>query len=136
MERPAPDATHIFAKDHRAVTAITRFLSQSPFSLPFGPRGGGPAPLPMPLPIPPKMRSEIEDMRRELERLPPALRGRMLDQILDDLPPDDEFPPEIQRAIMKMMLLGGDIEDLLDELPEDLPLPFPGGRGGRGKRRR
>ena len=122
-------------KDHRAVTSITRFLSQSPFSLPFGPRGGGPAPLPLPIPMPPKMRREIEDMRRELERLPPALRGRMLDQILDELPPDDEFPPEIQRAIMKMMLLGGNIEDLMDELPEDLPLPFPGGRGGRGKRR-
>ena len=122
------------AKDHRAATSINRFLSQNPFSLPFGPRGGGPAPLPMP--IPPKMRREIEDMRKELERLPPALQGRMLDQILDDLLPDDDFPPEIQRAIMKMMLLGGGIEDLLDELPEDLPLPFPGGRGGRGKRRR
>ena len=59
----------------------------------------------------------------------------MLDQILDELPPDDEFPPGVQRALMKMMLLGGGIEDLLDELPEDLPLPLPGGRGGRGKRR-
>lgn len=123
------------AKDHRAATSITRFLSQSPFSLPFAPKGRGPAPMPMPIPIPPKMRREIEDMRRELERLPPALRDRMLDQILDELPPDDEFPPEIQRALMKMMLLGGGIEDLLDELPEDLPLPLPGGRGGRGKRR-
>ena len=123
------------AKDHRAATSITRFLSQSPFSLPFAPKGRGPAPMPMPIPIPPKMRREIEDMRRELERLPPPLRDRMLDQILDELPPDDEFPPEIQRALMKMMLLGGGIEDLLDELPEDLPLPLPGGRGGRGKRR-
>lgn len=123
------------AKDHRAATSITRFLSQSPFSLPFAPKGRGPAPMPMPIPIPPKMRREIEDMRRELERLPPALRDRMLDQILDELPPDDEFPPGVQRALMKMMLLGGGIEDLLDELPEDLPLPLPGGRGGRGKRR-
>ncbi|HRZ24494.1 MAG TPA: hypothetical protein P5326_10700, partial [Candidatus Contendobacter sp.] len=123
------------AKDHRAATSITRFLSQSPFSLPFAPKGRGPAPMPMPIPIPPKMRREIEDMRRELERLPPPLRDRMLDQILDELPPDDEFPPGVQRALMKMMLLGGGIEDLLDELPEDLPLPLPGGRGGRGKRR-
>ena len=124
------------SKDHRAATSINRFLSQSPFSLPFRPRSRGPAPMPMPMPMPPKMRREIEDMRRELERLPPALRGRMLDQILDELPPDDEFPPQVQRALMKMMLLGGGIEDLLDELPDDLPLPFPGGRGGRGKRRR
>ena len=123
-------------KDHRAATSINRFLSQSAFSLPFRPKGRGPAPMPMPMPMPPKMRREIEDMRRELERLPPALRGRMLDQILDELPPDDEFPPGVQRALMKMMLLGGDIEDLLDELPDDLPMPFPGGRGGRGKRRR
>ena len=120
-------------KDHRAATSITRFLNQSPFSLPFSPKGGGP--MPLPLPIPPKMRREMEQIRAELERLPPALRDRMLDQILDALPSDDEFPPEVQRALMKMMLLGEGIEDLLDELP-DLPLPFPGGRGGRGKRRR
>ncbi len=36
------------AKDHRAATAITRFLSQSPFSLPFGPKGGGSMPMPLP----------------------------------------------------------------------------------------
>jgi hypothetical protein len=132
LERAMERATA--TKDHRAATAITRFLSQSPFSLPFRPRGGGSMPMPMPMPIPPKMRREMEEIRKELERLPPALRDRMLDQILDELPPDDEFPPEIQRAIMKMMLLGEGIEDLLDELP-DLPLPFPGGRGGRGKRR-
>jgi hypothetical protein len=123
------------AKDHRAATTITRFLSQHPLSLPFRPKGGGPAPMPLPIPMPPKMRREIEDMRRELERLPPPLRGRMLDQILDDLPPDDDFPPAVQRAIMKMMLLGGDIQDLLDELPDEIPLPSPGGRGRHGKRR-
>ena len=119
------------SKEHRATTLITRFLSQSPFSPPFGPRSG--VSTPMPMPMPPKMRREIEDMRRELERLPPTLRGRMLDQILDELPPDDDFPPEIQRAIVKMMLLGGNIEDLLEELPDNLPMPFPG--GGRGNRR-
>ena len=129
MERAAA------TRDHRAVTSITRFLSQSPFSLPFSPKGGGPMPMPMPMPMPPKMRREMEEIRKELERLPPALRDRMLDQILDELPPDDDFPPEIQRALMKIMLLGGKgIEDLMDELP-DLPLPFPGDRGGRRKRR-
>ncbi|MCU0807395.1 MAG: hypothetical protein MUC53_05395 [Candidatus Contendobacter sp.] len=136
LERAMERATA--AKDHRATTAITRFLSQSPFSLPFGPRVGGPKSpsMPLPMPIPPKMRREMEEIRKELERLPPPLRDRMLDHILDELPPDDEFPPEIQRALMKMVLLGGGIEDLLDELPDDLPLPFPGGGGGRGKRRR
>ena len=127
MERAAA------TRDHRAVTSITRFLSQSPFSLPFSPKGGGP--MPMPMSMPPKMRREMEEIRKELERLPPALRDRMLDQILDELPPDDDFPPEIQRALMKIMLLGEKgIEDLMDELP-DLPLPFPGDRGGRKKRR-
>ncbi|MDZ7622529.1 MAG: hypothetical protein U5O69_09350 [Candidatus Competibacteraceae bacterium] len=59
----------------------------------------------------------------------------MLDKILDSLPPDDEFPPEIQRALMKMMLLGDEgFRDLLDEMP-DFPPP-PRGRGGRNKRRR
>ncbi|MFZ1641864.1 MAG: hypothetical protein WAV07_10645, partial [Candidatus Contendobacter sp.] len=124
------------AKDHRSILLIERFLADNSFPFPVAPRGGPrPTPsMPSPLPMPPKMRREFEEIRGQLERLPPALRGRMLDQILDSLPPDDDFPPEIQRAIMKMMLLGEGIENLLDELP-DLPLPFPGGRGGRGKRR-
>jgi hypothetical protein len=57
----------------------------------------------------------------------------MLDQILDSLPLDDDFPPDVQRALMKAFLLGGaGLEGLLDELP-DFPLP---GRGGRKNRRR
>ncbi|MFO7641512.1 MAG: hypothetical protein R6X17_09695 [Candidatus Competibacteraceae bacterium] len=116
------------AKDHRAVTAINQFFSQGAFASPFSRMGGPP-------PMPPKVRREMEEIRRELERLPPALRGQMLDAILDDLPPDDEFPPEIQRALMKMMLLGDEgFRDLLDEMP-DFPPP-PRGRGGRNKRRR
>jgi tetratricopeptide (TPR) repeat protein len=115
------------AKDHRAATLIDRFLSQGPFSLPF------PRPSSGPLPLPPKLRNDMEDLRKELERLPPALRDRMLDQILDSLPLDDDFPPEVQRALMKALLLGGgSLENLLDELP-DFPLP---GRGGRKHRRR
>jgi tetratricopeptide (TPR) repeat protein len=122
------------AKDHRAVTQIERFLSQGPFSLPFPRTGRGPMPMPMPMPMPPKMRHEMEDLRKELERLPPALRDRMLDQILNDLPPDEDFPPEVQRALVKAMLLGAQgLEDLLDEL-SGLPLPLPG-RGGRRNRR-
>ena len=91
-------------------------------------------PMPMPMPMPPKMRSEMENIRKELERLPPELRDRMLDEILDTLPPDEDFPPELQRALMKAMLLGGQgLEDLLDEL-SGIPLPLPG-RGGPRKRR-
>jgi tetratricopeptide (TPR) repeat protein len=134
LERAVKQATA--TKDHRAAATITRFFSQSPFSLPFQPKGGGRVPMPMPLPpMPPKMRRELEQIKKELERLPPALRSRMLDQMLDDLPPDDEFPPEIQRVLMKILLLGDDIEDILDELPDDFPPPFPGGREGRKKHR-
>ncbi|MDS4022997.1 MAG: hypothetical protein RKR03_21205 [Candidatus Competibacter sp.] len=112
------------ANDHRAATQIERFLSQGPPSLPFPRIGGGP--MPMPMPMPPKMRNEMENIRKELERLPPELRDRMLDQILDTLPPDEDFPPELQRALMKAMLLGGQgLEDLLDEL-SGIPLPHPG----------
>ncbi len=124
------------AKDHRAVTAIERFCSQGAFGSPFARLGGGPPPMP------PKMRREMEDLRRQLEQLPLGLRDKMLDAILDDLPPDDDFPPEIQRALFKAMLLGGEgLRDLLEELEEleelpDLPFPPPRGRGGRNKRRR
>ncbi len=115
------------AKDHRAVTLIDRFLSQGPFSLPFPRPSGGP------LPLPPTLRRDMEDLRKELEQLPPALQDRMLDQILDSLPRDDGFPPDVQRALMKAFLLGGaGLEGLLDELP-DFPLP---GQGGRKNRRR
>lgn len=117
------------AKDQRAKTQIDRFLSQNPFSLPFPKLGGG---LP---PMPPKIQKEIEQIRKELERAPPALRGVILDKILDSLPPDDEFPPELQRALMKMMLLGeGALDGILDDLPDLLPMPLPDG-GGRRKRR-
>lgn len=117
------------AKDHRAVTAIERFFSQGALPSPFARLGGGPPPMP------PKMRREMEDLRRQLEQLPPGLRDKMLDAILDDLPPDDDFPPEIQRALFKAMLLGGEgLRDLLEELP-DLPFPPPRGRGGRNRRR-
>jgi cellulose synthase operon protein C len=114
-------------EDHRAVTAINQFFSQGAFGSPFA-RLGGPPPMPR------KMQREMEEIREQLQQLPPALRGQMLDAILDDLPPDDDFPPEIQRALMKLMLLGGEgLGDILDEMP-DFPPP-PRGRGGRHKRR-
>ncbi len=121
-------------RDHRSAVLIERFLMDGgfPFRLPRGRPRSGPA-IPQSLPMPPKMRREMEEIHRELERLPPVLREQMLNQILDDLPPDEDVPPEIQRALMKAMLLGGgSIEKLIDELP-DFPLPPQGrGRGRRG----
>jgi len=90
------------------------------------PRGGPRSTLP---PMP----RELAQMRENLAQMPPALRKRMLDQILDSLPPDDEFPPEVQRAIMKALLLGGEgLEELLNMDMDDFPPP---GRG-RPERRR
>jgi hypothetical protein len=92
--------------------------------------------MPMPMSMPPQMRREMEELREEMEQMPPALRERMLDQILDSLPQDDDFPPEVQRAIMKALLLGGDrLEELLNMDMDDFPMPSPG-RGRPGGRRR
>ncbi|HOW74957.1 MAG TPA: hypothetical protein P5102_08680 [Candidatus Competibacteraceae bacterium] len=115
------------ANDHRAVMRIARFLYQGRMSMPFPrPRGGPRSTLP---PMP----RELAQMRENLAQMPPALRKRMLDQILDSLPPDDEFPPEVQRAIMKALLLGGEgLEELLNMDMDDFPPP---GRG-RPERRR
>lgn len=127
------------ADDKRAVMRIARLihLGRRP---PFFPHGG-PRSMPMPFPrsrggprstLPPMPR-ELEQMREDLAQMPPALRKRMLDQILDSLPPDDEFPPEVQRAIMKALLLGGErLEELLNMDIDDFPPP---GRGrSRGRR--
>ncbi len=118
----------VAAKDHRTVTAINQFFSQGAPPSPFSRMGGPPQ-------MPREMRRELDDIRRQLERVPPALRDQMLDAMLDDLPPDDDFPPKVQRALMKILLLGDEaFRDLLDESP-DFP-PSPRGRGGRNKRRR
>lgn len=117
------------AKDQRAKARIDRFIHQGPLGLPFSKPGGG---LP---PMPPKLQKDMDEIRRELERLPPALRSIALDKILDSLPPDDDFPPEIQRALMKIILLGEDaLGDILDDLPDTPPLPRRG-RGGRPRGR-
>lgn len=85
--------------------------------------------------MPPKLQKDMDEMRRELERLPPALRSLALDKILDSLPPDDDFPPEIQRALMKIILLGEDaLDHILDDLPDTPPLPRRA-RGGRPRGR-
>ncbi|MBK8752902.1 MAG: hypothetical protein IPL99_15265 [Candidatus Competibacteraceae bacterium] len=117
------------AEDHRTLMRIGQFLGQG--RLPFSrPRGHS---RPMPMPMLPNIPAEIEEIRRDLERLPPALRERMLNRILDDLPPDDDFPIEVQRAMMKALLLGGgNLEELLDDLP-DFPPSSPR-RGGRRNR--
>ena len=96
------------------------------FGRPGGNRGSMPIPVNM---LPSDIRGEIEELRRDLDRTPPALRKIMLERILDDLPPDDEFPPEVQRALMRMLLLGGSGSDDSDD--PDFPFPRPRGRGGR-----
>ena len=118
------------AEDHRTTMRIGQFLGMG--RLPFARPRSGPRPMPS---MPSGMPHELEEMRSTLERLPPALRDRMLNQILDDLPPDDDFPPEAQRAIIKALLLGGsgNLGELLDDLPDFFPSSPP--RGGRRNRR-
>jgi len=93
------------------------------------PRGG-------PLPPMDALGDMMEEIRDDLERMPPKIRDKMLDQLLDQmldsLPPDDSIPPELGKKVIKALLRGGEgLEDLLD-LPD---LPPPGG-GKRKKRRR
>lgn len=119
------------AGDQRSVMRIKRFLSQGAPPMPFGRPGGGPGGLPIPV-LPPRMRTEIEEMRRELERLPPMLRGQMLDRMLDDMPEDDDLPPGLQRMIMKALILGMDLDEDDDD---DLPSPARGRRRPKNRRR-
>ncbi|MDQ5910331.1 MAG: hypothetical protein QG599_2427 [Pseudomonadota bacterium] len=132
------------ADDKRAVIRISQFMEEGEMSLPFPfpqSRGGGGPSMPIPFPMPPHMRREMEEIREQLEYMPPALRERMLDSLLDSLPEDKDFPREMQRAIMKAILLGGEgqmermpeIEDM-DEDEDDFPAPSRG--RGRPKNRR
>jgi hypothetical protein len=78
----------------------------------------------------------MEEIRDDLERIPPKMRDKileqMLEQMLDSLPPDENIPPELSKKVFKALLRGGEgLEDLLD-LPD---FPLPGG-GKRKKRRR
>jgi len=124
------------AEDHRAVMRIVHFIHQRGLFTSFPRPRGGPRSMPMPMSMPPQMRREMEEAREELEQMPPALRERMLNQLLDSLPQDDDFPPEVQRAIMKALLLGGDgLEELLNMDMDDFPMPSPG-RGRPGGRQR
>ncbi|MCB1826216.1 MAG: hypothetical protein KDJ54_17245 [Candidatus Competibacteraceae bacterium] len=109
-------------KDHRAKLLIERFLDQGLFHA--RPPGRSR----------PRHPAEIDQLREELERLPPPLRARLLDEIMDELPIDaDDLPPEARKALLKALLLGGgDFADLLD-VP-DFPFPSPD-RGRRKKRR-
>lgn len=110
------------AKDHRAKLLIERFFDQGLFH------------------ARPATRSrlghltEMNQLREVLEQLPPPLRDRLLDELMEELPIDaDNLPPEAREALLKALLLGGgDLADLLDA--PDLPLPPPD-RSRRGKRR-
>ena len=118
--------------DHRVGIRISQFMNGGGFAPPSRRSGGHRHSRPIPTDImPPDIRGEIEELRRELRKAPPALRKIMLEQILDDLPPDDDFPPEVQRTIMRMMLLGDlDAGDSDDDEP-GFPFPLPRGRGRR-----
>ncbi len=111
----------VAAKDHRAKLLIRQFLDQDLFHTPRSRSGPGhPA--------------EMNQLREDLEQLPPPLRDQLLDELMDELPIDaDNLPPEARKALLKALLLGGgDLADLLDA--PDFPLPSPG-RGRRKKRR-
>ncbi|MCB1819973.1 MAG: hypothetical protein KDI73_00125 [Candidatus Competibacteraceae bacterium] len=127
------------ADDQRSAMRIKRFLSQGGPPIPFRRSGGGPRGLPIPV-LPPNMRTEMEEIRRELERLPPVLRGPMLDRILDEMPEDDDFPPEVQRALMRALILGNNpLQAIFDSDEDDDDDDFPPPRRGRsrpGRRRR
>jgi tetratricopeptide (TPR) repeat protein len=120
----------VTAQDHRARTLIQRFLDQDmhPMFPRPSPRGGPPSPM--------DALDLMEEIRDDLERIPPKMRDKileqMLEQMLDSLPPDENIPPELSKKMFKALLRGGEgLEDLLD-LPD---FPLPGG-GKRKKRRR
>ncbi len=113
----------VAAKDHRAKLLIRQFLDQDLFHAPRSRPGPGPG-----------HPAEMNQLREDLERLPPGLRDQLLDEIMEELPIDaDGLPPEARKVLLKALLLGGgDLADLLDA--PDLPPPAPG-RGRRRKRR-
>jgi len=115
--------------DHRVEIRMGQFMNGGGFAPPNRRPGGNRRSGLIPTDImPPDIRGEIEELRRELRKAPPALRKIMLERILDDLPPDDDFPPEVQRTMMRMMLLGDlDVGDSDDE--PGFPFPLPRGRG-------
>lgn len=123
--------------DHRAGIRIGRFMSEGggrfrlPFGRPGGNRGSGSSPMNLPMPIPSEFLDDLEEIREELKRIPPAMRKIAMEQIINDFPLGDEFPAELQRALMRM-LLGGPLESGGgDHDDPDFPFPLPRGRGGR-----
>ncbi len=118
-------------KNHRAKMLIERFLEE------YEPDFGSPFGLPM-SGVPHDFTDMIEELRDMLEQVPPAMRDQMLDMMLKGMPMDKDMPPELQRNLIKAVLLGGmNAEDLVnDDGDIVLPMPGGGGRGGRPNRRR
>lgn len=115
------------AKDARTSMLIDRFLSQDLF--PRSPHRDESDDDEWPVPLP-DLPDDLKQIRQVLEKLEPNQRERLVDAMLEDMPPDaDGFPPELQRVILKAVLLndfnGGNLADLFDSL--DIPP-----RSGRG----
>ncbi|MBE2294402.1 MAG: hypothetical protein IAF00_05600 [Phycisphaerales bacterium] len=110
-------------KDHRVIVLIADFLDQ--YLLP---------------PTPPRPKSgyntDIGDLlQEEMKQLPPKLRDQLLNEILHELPlDDDEFPPEAYKTLLEILLTGN--EDDLFNFLDSLDLPSPPPSDGRRKKRR
>lgn len=123
--------------DHRTGFRISEFLSggaggfRLPFRRPGGNRRPGGLPMNLPMAIPPDLLDGIEEIREELNRVPPALRKIAMEQIINDFPLDDSLPAEVQRALIRMLLTGHPGSGDKDDDGPDFPFPLPGSRGGR-----
>jgi tetratricopeptide (TPR) repeat protein len=122
------------AKDARTGMLIDRFLSQDLFPKSPGHDWSDDDELPMP----PGLPAELKQMRQALEQMDPKKRERLLDAMLEDMPPDaDGFPPELRKAILRAVLLDDFSGDNLGDLLESLEgLPPPGHGRGKSRKRR
>jgi tetratricopeptide (TPR) repeat protein len=122
--------------DHRTGLRIGRFLDggEDGFRLPFRRPSGNRGSTGLPINVPKAMRVDlldgIEEIRQELNRVPPALRKIAMERIIDDFPLHDDLPPEMQRGLIRM-LLSGHMELGGSDNEPDFPFPLPRGRGGR-----
>jgi len=123
--------------DHRTGFRISEFLSggaggfRLPFRRPGGNRHPGGLPMNLPMAMPPDFLDDMEEIREELNRIPPALRKIAMERMIDDFPLDDDLPAEMQRALIRMLLTGHAGSGDKDDDGPDFPLPPPRSRGGR-----